>query len=95
MTSNHWPFRVVWARQRGWIEVEDPETGEWFEIPAQGAPRGWVKIAVEAAVPKRTLSTVRINETYEPEGQGEPNQTLRGVRNDEKYAPDLRSRRLW
>jgi hypothetical protein len=61
----HWPFRIVWSRQMGWIEVEDPWTGEWFEIPAKGAPRGWVQVAVEAQKPKRGVEDVRINEPGE------------------------------
>jgi hypothetical protein len=40
-----WPPRVVWANQRGWLNVRDPWTGEWFQIPAREAPTGYVKHA--------------------------------------------------
>ena len=43
-----WPPRIVWSRARGWLNVRDPETGQWFGIPAKEAPRGWSRIATAA-----------------------------------------------
>jgi TubC N-terminal docking domain len=43
------PWRSVmttWGRERGWLAVRDPYTGEWHEIPAREAPPNWI--------PKRT-----------------------------------------
>jgi hypothetical protein len=96
MIENHWPFRVVWAKERGWLEVEDPWTGDWFEIPARGAPHGWVRIAVEAAVPKNTLSRARTNEINESDlySRTLPKNTLRRVRIHEMNEPNLYSRTL-
>lgn len=50
---NYWPFRVVWARQKGWLEVEDPLTGQWIEVWAKDAPRHWVSLAMEARDPRK------------------------------------------
>jgi hypothetical protein len=39
------PWRGVvtcWARERGWLAVRDPFTGEWHEIPAREAPPSWI-----------------------------------------------------
>ena len=35
---------IRWARERGWLAVRDL-WGEWHEIPARDAPRGWVAAA--------------------------------------------------
>ncbi len=43
-----WPPKIRWAGTLGWLNVQDPVTGEWFSIPAKGAPSGWVKIASDA-----------------------------------------------
>jgi hypothetical protein len=43
-----WPPKIVWSRQRGWLNVRDPETGQWFGIPAKEAPSGWARIATAA-----------------------------------------------
>jgi hypothetical protein len=67
----HWPFRVVWARQKGWLEVEDPFTGQWIEVFAKDAPRHWVRLAMEARDPRKIAAEkisyrgVRINELAE------------------------------
>jgi len=37
-----WPFRVRWARQFGWMYVEDPIDGSWHQIATEDAPRQWV-----------------------------------------------------
>src|SRR5262249_32734945 len=44
-TIRFWPVDVRWASERGWLRVRDPFTGEWREIPARGAPRGWAGLA--------------------------------------------------
>lgn len=39
------PWRGVvtsWGRERGWLAVRDPFTGEWHEIPAREAPPSWI-----------------------------------------------------
>lgn len=63
----HWPFRVVWARQKGWLEVEDPFTGQWHEVFAKDAPQGWVRLAMDARDPRKKVSyrEVRNNEIAE------------------------------
>jgi hypothetical protein len=43
-----WPPRVVWARERGWLNIQDPYDGSWFSIPAKGAPYGYVRLAMNA-----------------------------------------------
>jgi hypothetical protein len=43
-----WPPKIVWSRERGWLNVRDPVTGQWFGIPAKEAPRGWSRIATQA-----------------------------------------------
>ena len=43
-----WPFGIRWAREFGWLEVQDPWDGTWFNIPARDAPYGWKRIATQA-----------------------------------------------
>jgi len=40
------PIAIQWGRERGWLAVRDP-WGEWHELPARGAPSGWVAAAKE------------------------------------------------
>jgi hypothetical protein len=49
----YWPVRVVWARERGWLEVRDPWDGTWFQIQAKGAPSGWVQQAMNNRDPRK------------------------------------------
>jgi hypothetical protein len=42
---DRWPPKIVWARERGWLNVQDPEDGSWHQIPAKQAPSGWARIA--------------------------------------------------
>lgn len=37
---------VRWARERGWLEITDPSTGQRDEILASDAPRSWVREAM-------------------------------------------------
>ena len=37
--------RIVWAREQGWLNVQDPTDGTWFSILAKDAPTGWPRIA--------------------------------------------------
>jgi len=62
-----WPFGIVWAREYGWLEVQDPWDGTWFKIPAGEAPTGWGRIASEARRPKNSqhYKTPRIGELEE------------------------------
>ena len=39
---------VLWAREKGWLTVQDPVDGTWFKIPAKQAPSGWARLASEA-----------------------------------------------
>lgn len=39
---------VCWGRERGYLAVSDPRTGEWHEIPYREAPGAW-----QAAVRRR------------------------------------------
>lgn len=39
------PLVIRWGRERGWLIVRDPFTGEWHEIRAADAPDGWRRIA--------------------------------------------------
>jgi hypothetical protein len=39
------PPLVTWATERGFLRVRDP-WGEWHEIAAKDAPRGWVRLAM-------------------------------------------------
>jgi hypothetical protein len=43
-----WPPKVVWSREKGWLNIRDHETGEWFSIPAREAPRGYMRLAMVA-----------------------------------------------
>lgn len=43
-----WPPRVVWSRERGWLNVQDPVDGTWHCIRAKDAPSGWARLASEA-----------------------------------------------
>jgi hypothetical protein len=51
--KDFWPPKVVFGNERGWLNVRDSETGQWFSIPARGAPRGWVDLAIREAALKR------------------------------------------
>lgn len=35
------PIQLRWARERGWIAVRDPATGQWHEIQYKDAPESW------------------------------------------------------
>jgi hypothetical protein len=41
----YWPVDVCWARERGWLRVRDPFTGQWHEMLAKEAPSGWSRLA--------------------------------------------------
>jgi hypothetical protein len=43
-----WPHRLTWAKDLGWLEVEDPISGEWHQVHKDDAPRLWVQIAMRA-----------------------------------------------
>lgn len=45
--ESHWPPKVVWAREQGWLNVRDP-WGVWHSIPARQAPTGYARIATIA-----------------------------------------------
>lgn len=39
------PWRGIvtaWGRERGWLAVRDPNTGEWHDLPAREAPPSWI-----------------------------------------------------
>ena len=46
--DEYWPPKILWAREKGWLAVRDPVSGEWFEILAKEAPRGWARLAQQA-----------------------------------------------
>jgi hypothetical protein len=46
--NSFWPPSIVWALERGWLNVQDPADGTWFSIPARQAPTGWARIATAA-----------------------------------------------
>ena len=48
----HWPYRVVWAKQYGWLEVEDPFTGTWHLVRKEDALPLWIRLAMDARDPK-------------------------------------------
>jgi hypothetical protein len=40
--------RVIWGREQGWLNVQDPGDGSWHSIPAKQAPTGWARLATMA-----------------------------------------------
>lgn len=38
---------IKWAKERGWISLHDPTTGEWHEVKASDCPR-WIVDAANA-----------------------------------------------
>src|SRR5688500_874398 len=38
-------FDVRWARDRGWLAVRDPFTGEWHEVLVRECPPSWCDAA--------------------------------------------------
>jgi hypothetical protein len=52
---NFWPPKVQWARERGWLRIQDPVDGSWFEIYAKGAPTNYVRLAQIAREERKRL----------------------------------------
>jgi hypothetical protein len=52
-TEFFWPPQVRWARERGWLRVQDPSDGAWHEIWAKEAPTGYVRLANAAREERR------------------------------------------
>ena len=46
--ESNWPPKVVWGREQGWLNVQDPGDGSWHSIPAKQAPTGWARLATMA-----------------------------------------------
>jgi len=40
-----WPPKVRWAKDWGWLNVQDSTDGSWHCIPAKEAPTGYVRLA--------------------------------------------------
>jgi hypothetical protein len=51
---DHWPYRVVWAREFGWVRIEDPFTGEWHEVRKDDALPLWKRLAAGHAACKKS-----------------------------------------
>ena len=41
-----WPYRVMWAKQFGYLLVEDPFGDGWHQIAKEDAPWQWVQLAM-------------------------------------------------
>jgi len=52
--TDWWPPRIEWAQEMGWLRVRCPWTGQWFEVAAKEAPRGWPRIAQEEKLRRRS-----------------------------------------
>jgi len=53
--TDFWPPKVRWARERGWLRVQDPADGSWHEIYAKEAPSGYVRLAQTDRAERRHL----------------------------------------
>lgn len=46
--DTRWALEVRWARDKGWLRVVDPSTGQPHELRAADAPKWMVRRAMDA-----------------------------------------------